>query len=205
MNCRILLVVLAALFATPVASAINPSISLEQFDEARGFTSVQACNDPESGFTEYRIILNPAKFLSHFRHGFPGRTTSVDITLRGERSREFKGLTVELGSTLSDVEEFPIVFSIPTSDLARYELEFQCWIPFGKDEPPIIGGTIFHASLAEFRRAPSTIREDHPVWKQIEKEMEAMRSKSPSTFGGRRTSFGSWSPQATPGKTETNR
>ncbi|RYD57200.1 MAG: hypothetical protein EOP83_21170 [Verrucomicrobiaceae bacterium] len=183
----------------PLASAINPSIPLKHFDEARGFTSVQACNDPESGFTEYRITLNPAKFLSDFGRTFPGRTTAVDITLRGERSEEFKGLTVELGSTLSDVEEFPIVFSIPTSDLGRYELEFQCRVPFGKDEIPVIGGRIFHASLADFRRAPSTIREDHPIWK----ELEARRPKFPSPSGQSDAGFGDRRQQVTPGNAET--
>jgi hypothetical protein len=197
MTCRSFLLLLTALFAMPLASAINPSIPLKQFDEARGFTSVHACNDPKSGFTEYRITLNPAKFLSDFGRAFPGRTTSVDITLRGERTEDFKGLTVELGSPLSDVEEFPIVFSIPTSDLGRYELEFQCWVPFGTDELPIIGGRIIHASLADFRRAPSTIREDHPVWK----EMEAMRPKSPYSFGQSGASFG----DLPPGDKETKR
>jgi len=201
MTCRTFLLVLATLFATPLASAINPSIPLKQFDEARGFTSVQACNDPESGFTEYRITLNPAKFLSDFGRAFPGRTTSVDIALRGERSEEFKGLTVELGSTFSDVEEFPIVFSIPTSDLGRYELEFQCWVPFGKDEIPVIGGRIFHASLAEFRRAPSTIREDHPVWK----EMKAMRPKPIPRNGESGSSFGGPKRQVAPGNTDDKR
>jgi hypothetical protein len=200
MTCRTFLLLLAALFATPVASAINPSIPLDQFDEARGFTLVQACNDPKSGFTEYRITLNPAKFLSDFGRTFPGRRTSVDITLRGERSEEFKGLTVELGSTLSDVEEFPIVFSIPTVDLGRYELEFQCWVPFGKDEIPVIGGTIFHASLAEFRRAPSTIREDHPVWK----EMESKRSELLQRSGDGGSSFGGPTKRVAPPPPSTN-
>ncbi|MCW1886837.1 hypothetical protein OKA04_19005 [Luteolibacter flavescens] len=200
MTCPTFLLLLAALFAIPVASAINPSIPLDQFDEARGFTSVQAFNDPKSGFTEYRIILNPAKFLSHFSNAFPGRVTAVDITLRGERSQEFKGLTVELGSSVSEVEEFPIIFSIPTSDLGRYELEFQCSIPFAVDEPPIVGGAMFHASLAKFRRAPSTIREDHPVWK----EMEAKRLKSPSSLDQSGADFGGPTKRIEPPPPATN-
>jgi hypothetical protein len=185
MNSRTFIHVWGALLVAPIAGAINPTMPLKRLDEARGFPTVIACQDPKDDIIHYRIILNPAQFLSHFQHGFPDRKPQVSVTLRGANTDGFKGVTVELGTASSDEKELPIVFSVPTSDLDRYDLEFQCSIPF--DNLPIIGGELYYASLAEFRRAPSTTREDHPIGKKPEAELNA---ESKSWMGPTGSSFG---------------
>jgi len=182
------LLLIVGLSLSPVARGET----LETFDAKQGFSEMWAIQAGSDGMTQFIITLNPAVFLSHFRHGFPAdRKTEVRIRLVCNNDEHFKGPSVELGTVSSEITKHRIDFDLPSADLGRYHLDFLCSIP-PIDEVPVIGGEFYQASLKDIREAKEAITEESPVWK----EMVAMRDRATGSKDGGGHSFGGGSGHA---------
>jgi len=188
------LLLIAGTLLAPVARGINPMLPLiETFDEKRGFPEVWAVRQGDDGMTDFTIRLNPAVFLSHFKHGFPrDRKTEVRLRLVCNNDEHFKGPSVELGTVSSEVREHLVQFSVPNADLDHYQLDFLCTIPPADDGVMVIGGEWHQAPLKAMREAKETITENSAACK----EMEALRSPAPGSKDGGGHSFGGGSGHA---------
>ncbi len=179
-----LLLVTGILFS-PLASAKSPVLPLETFSKERGFTSLIAHKDDKDGTTGFDIVMDPAVFLSHFKHGFgPDRKTEVRVSLRSKNDASFTGVSVELGAVTSESKEHWISFSVPTADLSHYQIEFQCSIPGEEGGVIVLGGELYEASLKSIREAKETITEDSPIWKAMEEERRKHAPNSGGSIGG---------------------
>lgn len=190
------LLLITAILFSPLASAKTPAMPLETFSKERGFSSLIAHKDEKDGTTGFDIVLNPAAFLSHFKHGFGAdRKTELRVSLRSNNDANFTGVSVELGAVTSESTEHWISFSVPTADLSHYQIEFQCSIPGEEGGVIIRSGELYEASLKSIREAKETITEDSPIWKALEEE----RRKHAPNFGGS-PKGANFAPASAPGK-----
>lgn len=167
MKFRQLMVIIVFLVTSIPSFGICPTTILRTFDKQRGFVDILAVKNQQTGMTQFRITTNPTTFLSHFKHGFPPDRAQARITLQAINTDDFKGVCVELGRINHDDPDFTMTFEVPTSELGRYELSFDCSIARGEDGVWVIGGEIFQASLQACRDSNEAMTEESPVWKEL--------------------------------------
>lgn len=162
---------------------ICPTKTLRSFNKESGFTHVMACKDEKTGMTNFHIVVDAKTFLSHFKHAFPADRAQANVVLRAINTKDFRGVTVNYGKMAYGDSEFVIRFDVPSTDLDRYELEFDCSITWG--DVPVVGGEINVASLQAFRDSKDTVTESSPIWKELEKERQIMMSEGDFGSGSR--------------------
>ena len=185
------LLIIATVLVTTIRSyGICPVSTLHSFDKQRGFVNIQAYSDDKTGMTIFGITTNPTTFFSHFRHAFPKERAQARVSLRAITTDGFKGPTVQLAHMKYNDPDLKVTFEIPSTDLNRYELEFDCSITWEKEDVPVIGGEVFKATLQAFRNSNEAVTENSPVYIEMHRRLEGMNGNG----------FGSKSKKANPDK-----